>query len=74
MHYVRLREGESMMRKHNPKQEVSPTELQRLKTRIWQMPWIDRVEILALSIVEHEREALATSLGMTAMIVQMSKG
>jgi hypothetical protein len=62
------------MRKHSPKQEMSPMTLQRLKARIWQMPWIDRVEILSLSIIEREREALACSLGLAAMITKVSTG
>ena len=63
-----------MMRKHSPKRELTPMALQRLRARIWEMPWIDRINILSLSIIDREKESLASALGLAAMIATLTKG
>jgi DNA-directed RNA polymerase subunit H (RpoH/RPB5) len=61
------------MRRQNPKRELSPEALKRFKMRIWQMPWVDRNEILIASVIDREGEALASALAMTALITRMSE-
>jgi hypothetical protein len=61
------------MRRHNPKQELSPIALKRLKARIWGMPWVDKTEILIASLLDREKEVLGSSLAMTAFVVRLAE-
>lgn len=61
------------MRRQNPKKELPHEAVKRLKMRIWQMPWVDRTEILIASVVDREGEALGAALGMTAIIARMGE-
>jgi hypothetical protein len=62
------------MRRTEPKKELSPKGLEYFKTRVWQMPYLDRISILSLSIINREPEALAAALGLTALISKMTQG
>jgi hypothetical protein len=61
------------MRRNDPKNELTPKALENCKKQIWQMPYLDRVNILALSIVGKEREAFAAVNGLIALVSRMSK-
>jgi hypothetical protein len=57
-----------------PKQEVLSDVLENLKDKIWQLPHLDRVAILACSIIANEREAFAASSGLVALAAHMARG
>jgi hypothetical protein len=61
------------MRQQNPKRELSPLALQRLKAKIWLMPWIDRTEILIAAMIDREREVTGTSLAMAAFVGRLAE-
>lgn len=60
------------MRHRRPKVDLSPRALERLKARIWELPFEDRAAILALTIIDKTPEAHAAVKGLTSLIVTMS--
>jgi hypothetical protein len=44
--------------RHDPKQEITLQALEHFRSRLWKLPYLVRIEILALSIINHEREIL----------------
>lgn len=62
------------MRRNDPKTELTPTAIENCKKQIWQLPYLDRVCILALSVVDRERDAVAAANGLIALVVRMSEG
>ena len=50
---------------------VPPDSLQK---KIWDLPYLDRVQLLTCSIIEHEYEAFAAARGLIAMVADMSRG
>jgi hypothetical protein len=61
------------MRHHDPKPEPSEAVLERLRTEVWQLPYLDRCSILIGSIIQL-REAYVVSDAMVKMTVRLSSG
>ena len=60
------------MRRIEPKAET--VDVEALKKQVWEMPYLDRISILSLSVIAREGEALASCYGLVALLAKMSTG